>query len=61
MVVFEAPPNVEVEAVAPAKEEKPELAPAEGRVKPPAAGVGLGSAAGAAWEASPLPAQQQLW
>ena len=61
VVVPEAPPNVGVEAVAPENEEKPKLAPAEGRVKPPTAGVGLGSAAGAACEASPLPAQQQLW
>ncbi len=63
----EAPPNVGVGSVAPAKGEKPKLAPEEDKVKPPFAGGsaacpgGLGSAAGAAWDASPLPAQQQLW
>ena len=58
-----APPNVGVEAAAPAKAEKPTLFPEEAKVKPPNAGGsaaspgGLGSAAGA----SSLPAQHQLW
>ena len=63
----EAPPNVGVEAAAPAKGEEPKLFPEDAKVNVPAAGEaaaspnGLGSAAGAACEASPLPAQQQLW
>ena len=58
-----APPNVGVEAAAPAKADKPTLFPEEAKVKPPNAGGsaaspgGLGSAAGA----SSLPAQHQLW
>ena len=66
-VVPETPPKVEVEAVVLGKEEKPKLAPAEGEVKLPTAGVpaacpgsGLESSAGAADDGSPLPAQQQL-
>ena len=66
-VVPETPPKVEVEAVVLGKEEKPKLAPAEGEVKLPTAGVpaacpgsGLESSAGAADDGSPLPAQWQL-
>ena len=67
VVAPDAPPNVGVKLVAPAKAGKPEVTPEEGKVKPPTAGgsatspAGLGSAAGAADDASPLPAQQQLW
>ncbi len=63
----EAPPNVAEKAAAPAEAEKPKLVPEEAKEKPPNAGGsaecldGVGCAAGAADEESPLPAQQQLW
>ena len=63
----DAPPNEDVQLVAPAERKERKLAPEGGREKAPAEGEaaaspdGLGCAAGGGDGASPLPAQQQLW